>query len=148
MYGARITEQENLAATIQSVSGVGSYYSDAISLNGDSGRRFEADVNVGTPGVGGTVDFEFQWSATSAGAYATVTGAKITQDATGGKTHRVELSTEQILQLFPTARFIKGYLKTLVAATPTGVTIRGTDTNYRPTGNATSSIGQIVNAVS
>lgn len=148
MYSARITETENLVATIQTVNGTGSYYSDAINLNGDSGRRFEADVNVGAIGASATVDFEFQWSATSGGTYATVTGTAITQDTAGSKTHRVECSTEQVVQLHPTAKFIKGYLKTLVAATPTGVTIRSKDMNYLPATNSASAIGQVVNGVS
>lgn len=146
-YSVRLTESENVISTIQTKNSTGSYYGDVINLAQDNGRRFEADINVGAIGASATVDFEFQWSATSGGTYATVTGSAITQDTTGGKTHRVEVNTEQVLQLYPTARFMKPYLKTLVAATPTGVVVRSSDSTFQPITNGASAIGQIVNGL-
>ena len=144
MYSNRIGETHNLVSTIQTKNGVGSYYGDAISLDSEIGRRFIAYVNEGTIGSSGTVDFEFQWSATSGGTYATITGAKMTQDATGGKTFSVEVSTEAIIALFPTAKYMKPYLKTLVAATPTAVTVIATEMAHPPCTNSAANAGAYV----
>jgi hypothetical protein len=144
----RATEAIGLAATIDSKNGTGSYYSDAISLDADAGRRFVAYVNVGTIGSSATVDFEFQWSATSGGTYATVTGAKITQDTAGSLTHRVEVTADQVKAAFPTATYMKGYLKTLVAATPTGVVVTAHDQAHMPAVSNAAHAGQTVATVS
>jgi hypothetical protein len=144
----RNTEDSALVATIQTVNGTGSYYSDAIPLQADYGRRFLAVVNVGTIGSSGTVDFGFQWSATVSGTYASITGAAITQDTAGTLTHLIEVSTEQVLAAYPLATYMKGYLKTLVAATPTGVTVRSTDAAHKPITNTATYTGQVVNGLS
>jgi hypothetical protein len=144
MYSNRISETHNLVSTIQAKNGTGSYYGDAISLDSTIGRRFVAYVNEGTIGSSGTVDFEFQWSATSGGTYATITGAKMVQDLTGGKTFQVEIATEAIIQLFPTAKWMKPYLKTLVAATPTSVIVVATEMAYVPCPQSAANAGAVV----
>lgn len=144
MYSNRITEETNLVSTIQTKNGTGSYYGDAISLDSTIGRRFIAYVSEGAIGSSGTVDFEFQWSATQGGTYATITGAKMAQDLVGGKTFMVELTTEAIIQLFPTAKWMKPYLKTLVAATPTSVVVLATQMAYLPCPQSAANAGAVV----
>ncbi len=144
MDSNRITEETNLVSTIQVKNATGSYLGDAISLDSDTGRRFVAYVNVGTIGSSGTVDFEFRWSATSTGTYVTITGSGIVQDVAGGKTHQVEVSTEQIVAFASGAKWMKPYLKTLVAATPTSVVVLAREMAHPPCTNGAANNGQSI----
>jgi hypothetical protein len=144
MFSERITECTNLVATIQTKNATGSYYSDAISLASNIGRRYVAYVSEGTIGSSGTVDFQFQWSATSGGTYATITGTAMAQDTVGGKTFMIETNTEQVISFAPTATYMKGYLKTLVAATPTSVIILATEMDYKPCTQSAANAGATI----
>lgn len=134
-YAVRATESVSVVATIQTVNGVGSWYSDAIDIS--KYRRFVAYINEGTIGSSSTVDFGFQGSATSGGSYATtgLTTSAITQDTAGSILNVVEVATEQVYNAAPTVAYLKGYLKIAVAATPTSVTILGFEPRYAPISN-------------
>ena len=144
----RMGEGLNLCSAIQSISGTGSYYGDAIKLDNTTGRRFLMIVNVGAIGSSATVDAELRWSATSSGTYVTITGTAIVQDVAGGKDHVIEVSTEQVMNFAAGARFMKPYIKTLVAATPISVVVLGANMAYPPATNSAANIGQVINGLS
>lgn len=145
-------ETLNPVGMIASVSGIGSYYSDPISLDCDTGRKFVALVNTGTIGSSGTVDFTFATSTTAQGTYTAYSASAITQltqsGDTGTKLSVVEVSTEAVKAAVSGAKYLKGYLKTLTAATPCSVTIIAVDPAHKPipTAKMTSYLKEIVPA--
>ena len=134
----RVTEESAVVGFIASNAGTaGTFLSDAISLDADTGLRFVADINTGTIGSSGTVDAQFRWSATSGGTYATVTGTAMTQNTTGSKVDSIEVMVENILANFPLANYIKLQVITAVAATPFSAVIRGFDGAHKPVSSGT-----------
>lgn len=110
----------------------GTFTSDAISLDSGTGRRFVADINMGTIGSSGTVDAMFRWCATSGGGYADMTETSMTQNTTGSKVDTIEAAVEQIMAKYPLAKYIKLQVVTAVAATPFAATVRSWDAAHHP----------------
>jgi hypothetical protein len=129
----RVTEESTVVGFIGSNAGTaGTFLSDAVSLDSENGRRFLADIVVGTIGSSATVDAKFRWSATSGGTYADVTGTAMAQDITGSRVDTIETTAEYVKATYPTANYIKLQVITAVAATPFGAVIRGYDGGHKP----------------
>lgn len=140
----RITEDATVVAqTLSNAGTAGIFLSDAVSLDCDTGRRFLAIIQLGVIGSSGTVAAVLQWSATSSGTYANITGTAIVTDTAGSKTHLIEASVEQIKQFAPTAAFMKLSVTTAVAATPFGAVILGFDGAHKPI-TAGTDVGQVI----
>lgn len=114
-------------------------YSDAIPLDAiGHGRRFVADVMLGTIGSGASVTGGFYWCATSGGFYVAITGVQMTADTAGSRAHVVEVSTEQVLAFAPTAGFIKFAIVSATANTTCAVVVRGFQLSQNPVNQLTN----------
>jgi hypothetical protein len=132
-YTQRITETEPLVGTVITTGSIGSWYTDAISLSSDSGRRFRFLVNVPTLSGGAKVDFNVQTAATSGGTYTALSGCSIAQEGTGGKLFQIEVSTEYLVNAVSTAKYMKGYLIVTSASANPSVSCYGADAAHLPT---------------
>lgn len=135
MITERFTESMPIAGAVAATSTIGSWFTDAVPLSGEQGRRFRALVMVPTLTNSATVDFSLYWSATSGGTYAQLAGSSIATESTGNKLFEVEFTTDGVLNTQSTAQFVKGYLKMNAGAstaTPS-VIIEGKDAAHKPT---------------
>jgi len=135
-YNERASEALPPVAAIPAFSGIASYYSDAISLDSNRGRRFAMYGIVGALGSSGTVDANFQWSTTAQGSYTVYTPSAITQivqgTTAGPGVFMTEVTTEELIAANPTAKYMKGYIRTLVAATAAAAVVIGIDPSTKP----------------
>lgn len=136
----RVTECTNLSSVAISTSTIGTEAGDNIALQ--SGQKHLALVTIPTLSGGALVDFQFQWSATATGTYAATTSV-MPQESVGGKTNLIEVDTSQIIQAYPTATYIRGYLKQSVAAAAPVMNIITLIPPYLPTQNTSSKAGSI-----
>src|SRR5262249_27516129 len=93
-------------------------------------RKAMATILVGTPGTGGTVDAKFQWSATSGGTYADVTGAAITQITAAGSA-KLEIRGDRV-KARGQGPFFKLPITVGTATTPTAAVVHGADSRQEP----------------
>ena len=135
-YNERGSEALPVVGAIPAFSGIASYYSDAISLDSLRGRRLYMVINTGALGSSGTVDANLQWSTTAQGSYTVYTPSAITQIVQGTTAGpcvvTTEVSVEQVVAANPTAKYMKGYIRTLVAATAASVSILGLEPAVKP----------------
>ena len=130
----RVTEESAAVAYIlpQAISSSVTY-SDAISIDAlQHGRRFVANVLVGTIGASATVTGGFYWAATSGGAYTAITGVQISSDTVGSDAHVVEVSVEQVLAFASTAKYIKFGIASATANTTCAVVVTGYQLSQNP----------------
>ncbi len=133
-YSAKWVDAEAVVDQIIPASNAaGALLTGAIDLS--KYRRFVFIIPVGVIGSN-TVDFAVQWSATSAGTYATLTGTSIAQvktaNSNGSKVQVVEVSTEQIINQQSGATFIKGLLTTGTSNVIACVVVIGLEPRFLP----------------
>lgn len=93
-------------------------------------RRLMAIVNVGVVTTG-TVDFQFQSSTTSGGAYTLIPGAQIVQITASNKIALLELSIETLMNL-GVGPWVRGALIIGTAASFVSVEMAGGASRYEP----------------
>jgi hypothetical protein len=123
IYTERMSEAISIPAagihTASQTTGSSPYDTAAIGIA--KVRRVLFIVDVGTVGASGTVDFKARWCATSGGTYADITGASITQIVASTAYAILEVAVETVVNLNPTAQFIKGRLTIGTAASQVAV---------------------------
>ena len=129
----RITEDSSTQGVILASAGTsGTFNSTAVSMDAATGRVIVADLNVGVIGTNATVDARLQWSATSGGTYANITGLSIVQDTAGSNLHTIEAKVESIKANYPTATYVRLQVVTAVNATPIAANIKTYYPNHVP----------------
>jgi hypothetical protein len=98
-------------------------------------RRVMFLIDVGVVGGSGTVDFKVRWCATSGGTYNDLSNTSITQITASTAYAIVEITTEQVINAQPTAKFIKGRLTIGTASSQVSVIPLGEMCRYEPASN-------------
>jgi hypothetical protein len=93
-------------------------------------RHVVAEILVGTPGSGGTVNAQFLASATSGGTYAAVPGTAIAQVSAAGIA-RIEMRGDRVNAL-GVGPYFKLQVVVAVATTPIAATVTGADCRTQP----------------
>lgn len=134
MYSTRPGEEICSVANILPNAGTaGTFLSEAIPLGSGTGRRLYAVILTGAIGSSGTVDASIVGATTSGGSYTlTFTGSAITQDTTGSNRHTITAGIDWLLNLQPTAKFVKLKVVTAVAATPFSADVMGFECGSNP----------------
>lgn len=130
-YSNRVVEGSTLEGSIVTTGATGTFTSNAIDLS--VARRHLVQWSVPTLAGGATVTGSVLWCATTGGSYTAITGSGFATESTGGKVFVSELTNEAIVQLQPTAKFIKVQIVVATAAASASATCRGFIPSFLPT---------------
>lgn len=143
MYTEQLSQKLAVVGRIAAAAqAAGNYLTGAIDVS--KGRRWLFVVDAGTPGGGGTIDFQVRGATSSGGSYTAISGTSITQlTATG--VALVEVTAEAIQGLNLGYTFIKGSLTVGTATSPVSVIAYSALPRYEP--NSANNIAGVATPV-